>query len=411
MRFFLLLLLTTGLYSVRAQRNCASMDYHDHTLATGSNSSENLIKAESFISRALNTPRVLATPPGITGSVPVIRIPVVVHILYNHPLQNIPDEQIFSQLKILNQDFRKLNTDLLQIPEKFRALAADCQFEFQLATTDMKGQPTNGIIRKATSIQVFGLDDRIKFSELGGDDAWDASSYLNIWVGNLAGGLIGYSSPLGGAVDRDGIVVRFNSIGNTGTARAPFNRGRTLTHEIGHWMGLFHIWGDSYCGDDRVEDTPPQQSASTGCPSGNIPSCTNSGNMYMNFMDLTDDACMGMFTTGQRRRMRAAFEAGGPRYSLLNSHAFSLPAGSNPTEQEDLQKAGIYPNPSSGMIILSDPSFVGMYNATISNQYGQLLQSVRVTRAQQQINIQTLPAGIYYLVLPHRRKPLLFVKK
>lgn len=132
----------------------------------------------------------------------------------------------------------------------------------------------------------------------------------------------------------------------------------------------------------------------------------------MNFMDLTDDACMGMFTAGQRKRMRAAFEAGGPRYSLLSSQALSLPAGINdPAEQESLQKAGIYPNPSSGMIILSDPAFVGMYNAAISNQYGQLLQSVRVTSAQQQINIHSLPAGIYYLVLPQRRKPLLFVKK
>ena len=414
MRFFLLLLLTTCLLSVRAQRNCASTDYHDHTLATGSNSSESLTNAESFISRALNSPRVLATPPGILGTVPIIKIPVVVHILYNHPLQNIPDEQIISQIQILNEDFRKLNTDLLQIPEKFRTLAADCQFEFQLATTDMQGRPTSGIIRKSTSIQVFGLDDRIKFSELGGDDAWDASSYLNIWVGNLAGGLIGYSSPLGGAVERDGIVVRFNSIGNSGMARAPFNKGRTLTHEIGHWMGLFHIWGDSYCGDDRVEDTPPQQTASTGCPSGNIPSCTNNGNMYMNFMDLTDDACMGMFTAGQRRRMQAAFEAGGPRYSLISSQALSLPAGINdPAEQEDLQKAGIYPNPSSGMIILSDPSFGsrGMYNASIFNQYGQLLQGVRVTSAQQQINIQSFPAGIYYIVLPHQRNPLLFIKK
>lgn len=415
MRFFLLILFTTVIYSARAQRTCSSVNYQDHTLEAGIISAEELLQAENFIDRSLNTPRVLATPQGITGSIPVIKIPVVVHILYNHPVQNIPDEQIFSQIRILNEDFRKRNADLAQVPEKFRSLAADCQFEFQLATTDMQGKPSSGIIRKATSIQVFGLDDRIKFSELGGDDAWDASSYLNIWVGNLAGGLIGYSSPLGGPVGRDGIVVRSTALGNTGTARAPFNRGRTLTHEIGHWMGLFHIWGDSYCGDDRVQDTPQQQSASTGCPSGNIPSCTNTGNMYMNFMDLTDDACMGMFSEGQRKRMRAAFQPGGPRYSIFQSAGLSLPATmvELPLPAEVKKTGAVAPNPTTGIVVFSDPAFdqTGNYHATIINQFGQTVQSLRISGSPQTINLQFLPAGIYYLLSPHRRKPYLIIKK
>ena len=115
----------------------------------------------------------------------------------------------------------------------------------------------------------------------GGDDAWDANSYLNIWVGSLIGNLMGYGSVPGYPKEKDGVVINYIAFGTTGTATAPYNKGRTATHEIGHWLGLTHIWGDEYCGDDHIDDTPPQRSASIGCPTGVVISCNNApfGNM------------------------------------------------------------------------------------------------------------------------------------
>lgn len=304
-------------------------------------------------------------------------------------------------MAVLNADFRRLNTDASLIPTKFASYAADCQIEFVLATTDPDGNPTNGIVRTKTPIRFFGLDDRIKRTSIGGSDGWNSDNYLNIWVGNLAGGVLGYSSPIGGSRQMDGVVIKSTAFGTTGTVVAPFHKGRTTTHEVGHWLGLQHIWGDTYCGDDKVDDTPPQQSASRGCPSGNISSCNNSGNMYMNFMDLTNDECMQLFTMGQRLRMRTFFEDGGFRHGILQSAGLSLPVSEAPTEPEiilpiDLR---ISPNPAKSTITISDLTGNGFQNKTfrLINQYGQIIRQFRFTGTSMDINISDLPAGIYIL--------------
>jgi hypothetical protein len=136
--------------------------------------------------------------------------------------------------------------------------------------------------------------------------------------------VLGYSSLPGGPADKDGIVISSMVFGTFNTI-SPFNKGRTATHEIGHWLNLKHIWGDGFCGDDKVDDTPNQESANRGCPGGEKITCGTSahGDMYMNFMDLTDDACMYMFTLGQKERMRALFAQGGPRNSLVTSKALN----------------------------------------------------------------------------------------
>ena len=196
----------------------------------------------------------------------MITIPVVVHVLYNNAIQNISDAQVNSQIDVLNEDFRKLNLDISNLPNVFSALAADCQIQFCLAKRDPNGNATNGIVRKSTTITSFSSNDNIKRSANGGSDPWNTSQYLNIWSGNLGGGLLGYAQFPGGAAATDGVVLLYNTVGRVGTLMAPYNKGRTATHEVGHWLNLRHIWGDANCGSDLVNDTPTQQTSNFGCP-------------------------------------------------------------------------------------------------------------------------------------------------
>ena len=257
----------------------------------------------------------------------IIRIPVVVHVIYNTPEQNISDEQIRSQIDVLNHDFRKLNTDINLIHPPFQSNAADAFIEFQLAARDSNSNPTTGITRTQTNIEEFTYDEEtneqpIKFSSQGGKDAWPRDIYLNIWVGKLAHGLLGYAQFPGGPAETDGVAITYQGFGTIGTAKSPYNKGRTSTHEIGHWLNLNHIWGDDKGGctrSDNVADTPNQADSNFGSPTFPHITCNNgpNGDMFMNYMDYTDDASMYMFTKGQVARMHAAIR--GPRSSLMDS--------------------------------------------------------------------------------------------
>ena len=253
----------------------------------------------------------------------IITIPVVVHVLYNNSNQNISDAQIYSQIDILNEDFRMLNSDVSSVPSSFSSLVADCQIEFCLAVRDPNGNATSGITRTQTSISSFSGYTNMKYTSNGGKDAWNTNDYLNIWVCNLASGLLGFATFPGGNASLDGVVCDYAYFGNIGTATPPYNLGRTATHEVGHWLNLYHIWGDSYCGNDYVSDTPEHEESNYGCPSfphsSNCSSTGSSGEMFMNYMDYTNDACMYMFTNGQKNRMRATLNT--TRSSLLNSQA------------------------------------------------------------------------------------------
>jgi len=332
----------------------------------------------------------------------IITIPVVVHVLYNSSQQNISDAQIISQINILNQDYRRLNADTIQTPSVFQPVAADCGFQFALAKVDTGGYATTGIVRKHTSIQQFGINDAIKFSSMGGDDAWDKDRYLNIWVGALTNGILGYSSVVGCPAANDGVVVLYTAFGTGGTATAPYNKGRTTTHEIGHWLNLIHTWGDADCGDDHVADTPPQEAADYGCPSGIIISCNNAptGNMYSNYMDFTNDACMNLFTYGQQSRMLALFQPGGERYAILSSDVLTatpLPSPVSTTESIN-GRIYVYPNPAADMVTvqLSNNIDIGS-SLEIYNQVGQKVISTIVTQSQFQLNTSSLSKGIYYI--------------
>ncbi len=335
----------------------------------------------------------------------IITIPVVVHVVYNTVQQNISDAQVRSQIEVLNKDYRGKNDDRKNIPSYFAALAGDGGFEFKLAAVDPSGYSTSGIIRKQTSIQFFGTDDRIKSSAKGGDDSWNSKYYLNIWVANLAGGILGYTSTVGAAAGKDGVVIQYSAFGTVGVAAAPFNLGRTATHEIGHWLNLKHVWGDAYCGDDEVYDTPKQRASNRGRPTGEKFTCdmTGHGDMYMNFMDLTDDAGMFLFTQGQCKRMRALFSAGGQRREMLSSNALTgitITKATATTVVPSVSKSmSVFPNPAQSVITISITAGNNEAANTIAvyNNTGQPVIVQTTTGSRFTVNISRLTSGIYFV--------------
>jgi hypothetical protein len=339
---------------------------------------------------------------------PVITIPVVIHVVYNSPTQNISDAQIYSQVAVLNRDYGKQNADTSEIPSYYNSVAANCGFRFALANLDTNGNATTGIIRVHTNVHSFDINDYVKYSSEGGDNAWDRDRYLNIWVCNLTGGILGYSSVVGGPAVTDGVTINYTAFGTLGTAAAPFNLGRTATHEIGHWLNLIHTWGDAFCGDDEVGDTPPQQQATTGDPSGEIVTCNNGpyGNMYMDYMDFTNDMGMHMFTYGQRDRMRTVFDQGGARYPILSSNALMGITLSSTTDsilasgEVLVRNISVYPNPatsaSGATVLLNDGTSPGSL-LNVYNQMGQKVMTVRITGPSIRLDVSSLTTGLYFL--------------
>ena len=275
---------------VPSVRNCASTEVFNAQLATDPGLGTRMAAIENQAMKyALEH-----TGVGQRSTAVSLTIPVVVHVLYNTAAQNVSDAQIASQIAVLNEDFQKLNADISKTPSAFAPLAANVNIGFTLAKRDPSGNATTGITRKQVTQTSWGTDDKMKSSTTGGTTAWNTGQYLNIWVCNLSGGVLGYAQFPGGAVSTDGVVILTTGFGRNGSAAAPFNLGRTATHEVGHWLNLRHIWGDAACGNDLVSDTPTQNTSNTGCPAFPKRTCgnTTNGDMFMNYMDYTDDACM-----------------------------------------------------------------------------------------------------------------------
>jgi hypothetical protein len=269
-----------------------------------------------------------------------LTIPVVVHVIYNTDLENVSDEQVQSQIDALNRDFNNLNTDSLKTDHAFYPLVGNIGIKFELATKDPSGKITTGITRTKTSKTSWIEDDlnkdNMKFSNSGGIENWDPKRYLNIYTVRFDDtvGLLGYAyfpEDLANYPETDGVVIDFRCFGTKGTSGiegfTPYNLGRTVTHEVGHWLGLFHIWGDKVfetdkvCGDDKIADTPPAEGDNTGNPvfpfrPNNKCGSDKNGEMYMNYMDYVHDKSMVMFSKGQVTRMTSAIN--NFRKELLN---------------------------------------------------------------------------------------------
>jgi hypothetical protein len=309
-------------------RTCGMMEAYQYLASIDQDYPARLASLEDqtnqYIARALADTSGTAVARGAGP----VRIPVVVHVVSIDNDSNISDQQVQSQIDVLNADYRKRNSDAGHTPDCWASLVADVGIEFFLATQDPDGNATNGITRTTTTVATFTEANEIKTAATGGHDPWPTDKYLNIWtckrLRSRSGlNLLGYAQFPSGAAATDGVVIRSSAFGNCGTAAAPYNLGRTTTHEVGHWLNLRHIWGDAPCGDDFVSDTPPAAGPNygqpsfphvTGCALGASADNGPNGDMFMNYMDYVNDDTMVMFTSGQALRMAATLS--GPRTSF-----------------------------------------------------------------------------------------------
>lgn len=283
-----------------------------------------------------------------------IVIPVVVHIVYAHQGENLSMDLIRSQIAVLNEDYNRLNADR----DEAWPQAASMDIEFRLAELDPAGNPTNGVVRKFTNKSYFTSRNDIKFDTKGGSDAWPASNYLNIWVGDLSGGQMGFAQfPGAGPASTDGVVIDYAYFGRR-SDKVKYGLGRTTTHEIGHWLNLRHIWGDGDCSrDDYVSDTPQASLPTYGCQR-NKNSCSGGDrDMVENFMDYTNDPCMNLFTKGQKARMRALFMPGGFRSSMLDSRGLDRNANTaGNDDNSDTEEASTGPEEEEETTSVEEPA-------------------------------------------------------
>ncbi len=298
----------------------------------------------------------------------VYNIPVVFHVIYENASDpwNISTAQIQSQVDVLNEDFKRLNADTMNAPANFRAVAASSDINFCLAQRDPQGNPTTGIVRwqypQSASWSTSSIDGTIKPATI-----WDPTRYFNIWVVNISGGILGYAQfplssglagmPSSGPANTDGVVLAYNSVGRppANPFTGAYNKGRTATHEVGHWLGLRHIWGDgtSCSATDYCADTPPSDAANYGCPTTHS-SCTGP-DMVQNYMDYSDDNCLNLFTYNQVQRMWTVLANSPRRVSLLTANS--------------CQSVVVTPGPLTAAFVASD---------TLAN-FGGVLDTIQLT--------------------------------
>jgi hypothetical protein len=313
---------------------CATQEYMDYLKATKPEVYKNI---NQFKTELTTRQRFALRTTSSTDT--IIRIPVVVHIVHDVASgaiigKNISDAQIQSQIDVINKDYQRLNADSVNTPVGYKPIAANIKLQFCLANRDPNGNYTSGITRNYYNQATYGVSDVGLLSQIA---YWPSDQYLNIWVCDISSNILGFTQPPGsssvvglnstdGAAQTDGTVIDYTAFGTIGSLQPRYNLGRTVTHEIGHWFGLSHPWGDYNSNDcsltDYCNDTPPCANAfSSASPTcSNIPPIVCSpARMIQNYMDYSDDACMNLFTQDQKTRMRTTIQFSARRYALLSS--------------------------------------------------------------------------------------------
>ncbi len=301
---------------------------------------------ENWIQGKIQRKKTLLATNAHRQAAEIYYIPVVFHIIHQgEPIgfgDNIPTDRIIEQLDALNQDFGKMNPRRNDVvPSAFEAVEADVEIQFVFARQDPDGLPTDGIVRIEGTQSKYSFPGNTTLKPLS---YWPSEDYLNIWVANVYPNTYGWATfpvtDLGGLEGdgetnpaRDGVVIDSEYIGINPSASGEFaSFGQTLTHEVGHFLGLIHIWGDGNCErDDFCADTPDQDGDNGGqsnCSYPSFDSCPDDSfaDMFMNFMDYSDDQCMAMFTNDQKFRMRTVMENSPRRLSLRTSPGLEFPA-------------------------------------------------------------------------------------
>lgn len=414
----LLLSLLAG-FGVNAQHNrCMTthaMQYQE-SLTPGYIQSVNTVfeQAKAF---AVNQPKAGA----------LYTIPVVVHVVYNNAAQNLADSVILDQIRVLNEDFQRMNADTVNMRPDFDPVKGSPRIEFILAQIDPNGMPTTGITRTNTATTTFGslallggsfADlEKIKSTADGGQDPWDQTRYLNIWVGNMAFdfvgteiiALLGYATPPDGLPNwppgstnglSDGVVIQYHCIGTNNpnvldVGAGPIDvRGRTPVHEVGHYLGLRHIWGDGDCtAQDGIDDTPnaDAQSDNDCDPSKNTCIDNIAGSdlpdMIENYMDYSAETCQNSFTQGQSELMHGVLD--NERYDLVhNNPALVI--------EESLSYVQLYPNPANEVVHVA--GLKSKANISVYTPAGQTAATfILNTGSNGVLDVRQLPQGIYFV--------------
>ena len=405
MRKILFVVLAAGLFSsaIFSQQRCASYENLQRQMAEDPGFARKVRETEkSFANYKRQTGK-----KDQRGRPSSITIPLVVHIVYNTADQNISDAQIQSQIDVLNEDFTATNKDYNSYDAGYGSVKGDAGIQFCL----------DQVVRKQTGKKSFGFTDQVKKDKHGGSNAIDPIHKLNIWVCNLGQSLLGYAQFPGGPAETFGVVCHYQAFGSGASYDlfTNYNLGRTATHEVGHCLGLRHIWGDSRCGNDLVEDTPEQDEANVGCPPEGLESeCAgNPLEMWMNYMDYCYDRCVYFFSDGQVSRMDYFIDNDAQINSIVNSgcndtrtNSSDITAATNriiTSGRAVDAELSLYPTITQGLLNLSTGKQVnGKAEITIYNQTGGLLMKQRIIfsgKTFDQLDVSRLANGMYFLQL------------
>lgn len=350
-------------------------------------------------------------------------VPIVFHVLYENESQMISQEKLAEQVQILNEAFSNGSsesvTPIIQGKDRrnlegYKLIREDTRVQFCFPAEDPQNKATTGINYESTSTSEWSDYYSMKDKKTG-VKPWNTEKYINVWVVNLPDTVSGYAQMPNGPKELDGIVIDYSYISNIGNANSPYNKGYTLAHLMGNYLGLLPLWGSRPCGDDYVDDTPIHNAPNFDCPRVNhVSSCNgNVTEMTNNFMDNTFDACLEMFTAGQMRRIQKVLHPKGPRGKLgvdkKTQCADDLLFAAN--SREDMKKdepnslhkntINIRPNPVSDafyvQLQIDNTQKIEHCSIEVYSIGGQLVHQISraVPQSEFTINVQDWIPGIY----------------